>query len=162
MRKLTVMGLTAVLVGGAAWAVSAKVAHGTTPVSCMDTVWRTSSASTSSTKWSTVSGLVDSPAAIYPIAINVSAVVSGAPVDFRILSTNVGDQTVVSQPGPAPFVPGSNGANSFAYQWVERNQSAAQHANQIQLQWRSQHGGSVTLQRGDMSLLYTSDSCQGA
>jgi len=56
---------------------------------------------------------------------HVSALVSGAPVRFRILSTNVGDQTFVSNPGPTRFDPGSGGPNSFSYQWVERNDVAA-------------------------------------
>ena len=56
--------------------------------------------STASTNWANVPGFSDHPIAIYPIAIDVSALVSGAPVESRILSTNVGGQTFVSKPGP--------------------------------------------------------------
>jgi hypothetical protein len=127
----------------------------------LDTVWRTTAVSTSSTSFVTVPGFSDSPTAIYPIAINVSAVVSGAPVEFRILSTNVGGQTHASQPGLTRFVPGRKGT-SFAFQWVEPNQSAAQHANQLRLQWRSPSGHAAHLLRGDMSVAYTTDACMGS
>ena len=161
MRKLMILMTAAALIGGAAFAVQAATANGRTPLKCLDTVWRTTATSTSSTSFRTVPGFTDSPVAIYPIAINVSALVSGAPVEFRILSTNVGGQTHASQPGVTRFVPGT-GANSFAYQWVERNQSAATHSNMLRLQWRSPSGNTVHLLRGDMSIAYTTDTCMGS
>jgi hypothetical protein len=162
MRKLFVAGLSLALVGGAAWTVLADTGGGRTPVSCMDTRWRTSPVSTSSMSWQAVPGFSARPVAIFPLAVNVSAQVSGAPVAFRILSTNIGDVTVVSKPGPTRFVPGNDGPNSFAYQWVERDGSAAAHESFIRLQWRSPSGNPVHLQRGDMSILYATDGCTGS
>jgi hypothetical protein len=162
MRRLIVAITALGLVGGAAWAVEAQTTSGVTPVKCMDSLWQTTAQSTSSTEWANVPGFSDHPVAIFPIAINVSALVSGAPVEFRILSTNVGGQTFVSNPGPTRFVPGHGGPDSFAYQWIERDQVAATHSNFLRLQWRSPSGTAVQLMRGDMSVLYTTDACQGS
>jgi hypothetical protein len=162
MRRPIVVITVVALVGGVAWAVRAQATGGMTPVSCMDSVWHTTSVSTTSTQWANVPGFSDHPIAIYPIAIDVSALASGAPVKFRILSTNVGGQTFVSKPGPTRFVPGGGGPDSFAYQWIERDQEAATHSNFLRLQWRSPSGNAVQLQRGDMSVLYTTDVCQGS
>ena len=162
MRKLMV-GLVALgLVVAGTWVAVAGTRGGRTPVDCVDTTWRTSSVSTSSTTWEAVPGFEANPVAIFPITINVSALISGAPVRFRILSTNVGDQTFVSNPGPTRFDPGSNGPTSFSYQWVERNDVAAPHANLIRLQWRSATGGEVTLLAGDMAVTYRTDGCDGS
>jgi hypothetical protein len=162
MRKLMVGLIALGLVGAGAGVVMAKAPGGRTPTNCTDTVWQTSSVSTSSTTWENVPGFDATPVAIYPIIVNVSALVSGAPVRFRILSTNIGGQTFVSKPGPTRFDPGTGGPNSFAYQWVERDGSAATHSNDIQLQWRSATGGEVTLLRGDMSVAYHTDVCVGS
>jgi hypothetical protein len=162
MRRLVVVIGAVTLVGGVAWAVGAQTIGGVTPVKCMDSLSQTTAQSTSSTQWANVPGFSDHPVAIFPIAINVSAVVSGAPVEFRILSTNVGGQTFVSNPGPTRFVPGHGGPDSFAYQWIERDQVAATHSNFLRLQWRSPNGTAVQLQRGDMSVLFTTDACQGS
>jgi len=162
MRKLIVAITTVALVAGTGWAVVAETGSGRTPLDCVDTVWQTTPVSTTSTQWVSVPGFRAHPVAIFPIAINVSALVSGAPVRFRILSTNVGGQTFVSHPGATRFVPGGSGSNSFAYQWIERNQSASPHAILLQLQWQSPSGNAVRLLRGDMSVLYRTDVCNGS
>jgi hypothetical protein len=163
VRRWLVTVVVVALVGGAAWAaVAADRGGGTTPLKCMDTLWRTSKVSTSSTHFATVPGFRDAPAAIFPIAVNVGAVVSGAPVKFRVLSTNVGGQTHPSKPGTARFVPKGGRPDSFGYQWVERNQAAAVHSNRLRLQWRSPSGHPVHLLRGDMSVQYASDGCVGS
>jgi hypothetical protein len=99
MRRNLLVAMSAlggVVVG--ARGVIAGTATGRTPVDCIDTVWRSSTVSTSSTTWQVVPGF-EARTAIFPITVNVSALVSGAPARFRILSTNVGEQTVVSNPG---------------------------------------------------------------
>jgi hypothetical protein len=161
MRKTLVAAAAAVLVTGVAWTALADTVGGTTPVNCMDTLWRTSEASTTSTAFITVSGLTDAPTSIFPIAVDVSAEVSGAPVQFRVLSTNIGGQTHASQPGLTRFVPSAGGADSFSYRWVEPNQSAATHANSLRLQWRSPSGQPVHLLRADMTVEYATDACTG-
>jgi hypothetical protein len=154
-RKLLVVTAATLMVGiGAAAAVAGG---GTTPVRCLDTRWRTSEVATSSTTFVDVPGLADSPSSIFPIAIDVSAVVSGAPVEFRVLSTNVGDQTFVSRPGRAVFVPDGGHPDAFSFQWIERNQSAAVHAIDLRLQWRSPSGADAHLLRGDMAVMYDTE-----
>ncbi len=162
LRKLLVASVAFGLVIAGARVVIAGTTTGRTPVDCIDTLWRTSSVSTSSTTWGAVPGFGAHPTAIFPITVNVAALISGAPVRFRILSTNVGGQTFVSNPGPTRFDPGVTGPNSFAYQWVERDNVAATHANFIRLQWRSPSGDAVTLLRGDMAVLYQTDGCDGS
>ena len=156
-RNLFVAMVALALVAVGAGGVIAGTETGRTPVDCSDTVWRTSTVSTSSTTWHETD-----PTAIFPITVDVSALVSGAPARFRILSTNVGDQTIVSNPGPTRFDPGATGPNSFSYQWVERNDVAAPHANLIRLQWRSPSGDPVSMLRGDMAVLYRTDGCDGS
>jgi hypothetical protein len=161
-RKLLVamLGLGLVVVG--ARGVIAATATGRTPVDCIATAWRSSTVSTSSTSWEAVPGFEADPTAIFPITVDVSALVSGAPARFRILSTNVGEQTFVSNPGPTRFEPGATGPSSFSYQWVERDDVAAPHANLIRLQWRSPSGDQVSMLRGDMAVLYRTDACDGS
>ena len=161
MRKVIVAIAAMALVAGTAWRVVAETGSGRTPVSCMDSEWQTTPVSTTSTQWTAVPGFNAAPVAIYPIGINVSALVSGAPVRFRIQSTNIGGQVRFSKPGATRFVPGASGANSFAYQWIEQNQSAAPHVIKLVLQWQSPSGQAVHLWKGDMSVLYTTDVCDG-
>ena len=163
-RLMIVVTAAAIAAGGGAWAAQAGSAGGTTPLRCMDTFWRTSAISTSSKTFTDVPGLHAAPASIFPIAIDVSAVVSGPPVEFRVLSTNVGAQSSVSQPGRSRFVPGGGGPDSFSFQWVEPNQSAAVHVDDLRLQWRSPSGGAVRLLRGDMSVSYDTEAgaCVGS
>jgi hypothetical protein len=142
-------------------AVMAGTVTGRTPVNCMDTVSETTPASTSSMDWTDVPGFQANPTAIYPISVDVSATVSGAPVRFRLISTNVGEQTIVARPGATRFDPGVGGPNAFSYQWIDRNETAAPHASLLQLQWRSPSGGAVSVLQGDMVVLYRTDGCDG-
>jgi hypothetical protein len=160
-RVASVLAAATVAVGGV-WAAHAATNRGTTPVRCMDTVWRTGAASTSSTTFTNVPGMSDGPSSVFPMAVTASAVLTGAPVDFRLKSTNVGEQTEFSKPGTANFVPNGGGPDSFTFQWIEKNQSAAVHVNQLQLQWRSPSGNQVTMLRGDLSVAYSTDGCIGA
>ncbi len=164
MRKVLTVLTAAAIAGGGVMGARAATGGGTTPVRCIDTVWQTSEVSTSSTTFTNVPGFADAPASIFPIVIDVSAVVSGAPVEFRVLSTNVGAQTVASKPGRTTFVPGGGGPDSFSFQWIEKNQSAAEHVNDLRLQWRSTTGGDVHLLRGDMAVSYSTEpgSCVGS
>jgi hypothetical protein len=157
MLRVMVVTATAALVTAGAWAAVAGTGGGRTPVNCVDTVWRTGEVSTSSTAFTKVPGFSDSPSSIFPIVVNVSALVSGAPVEFRILSTNEGSQTGASEPGRTRFVPTGGGADPFSYQWVEPNQSAAVHVNDLRLQWRSPSGRAVHVLGGDMSVAYSTE-----
>src|SRR5262245_8825844 len=162
MRRVAIVLSAAVVAVGGVWAARAATNGGTTPARCIDTVWRTDPVSTTSTTFTDVPGMSDGPSSVFPIVVNASAVVSGAPVDFRLRSTNVGEQTETSKPGRASFVPVGGGPDSFSFQWIEKNQSAAVHVNQLQLQWRSPSGNQVTMLRGDLAVTYAGDACVGA
>jgi hypothetical protein len=164
MRRWLVVVSVVALVRGAAWVASAQTAKGSpTPVNCMDTEWRTTGLSTSSTHFTTVTGLTDSPSAVFPIAIDVSATMSGAPAEFRVLSTNVGDQTRESEPGVTRFVPSAGSRDAFSFQWIEPNQTAAVHVIDLKLQWRSPSGRAVHLGPADMAVSYATErgACTG-
>ena len=162
MRRVVIVLSAAMVAVAGVWAAHAATNGGTTPARCIDTVWRTDSASTSSTTFTNVPGMSDGPSSVFPIVVDASAVLSGAPVEFRLKSTNVGGQTEISQPGRASFVPDGGGPDSFSFTWIEKNKSAAVHVNQLQLQWRSPSGNQVTMLRGDMSVAYSTDGCVGS
>jgi hypothetical protein len=164
MRKLVAVVAVAALAAGLGVTALAVTRGGRTPANCIDSVWKTNRISTSSAKWTRVTGFSATPAAIFPIAVDVSALVSGAPVKFRVLSTNVGVQTRASQPGATRFVPAKGRPDSFAYRWIEPNQSTAIHVARVRLQWRSPSGRPVHLLRGIMSVSYATEqgACDGS
>ena len=157
LRRPFAIAAVVVLVAGAGVAYAAAGGH-PTRVNCMDTAWRTNTVSTSSTSFTPVPGLADSPASIYPMAVTVSAQLTGAPVEFRLRATNVGDQTTTSRPGRVRFVPDGGGADAFTFQWIEPNGTAAVHVDDLQLEWRSPTGQPVTMDRGDLSVLYETEA----
>ena len=130
--------------------------HAKTPVA---RVTRTSPVSTSSTHWSRVPGLHTDIAQVGPVIIHASAVLSGAPVAFRVRSVNIGEQHRTSRPGPARFVPGANGSNSFAFQWIDLGNAASPHELVLRLQWRSTNGNPVHMLRGDLTEAYAGEHC---
>ncbi|HJX08769.1 MAG TPA: hypothetical protein VJ736_11945 [Actinomycetota bacterium] len=162
MRRAVIVLSAAVMAVGGVWTARAATNGGTTPARCIDTVWRTDPVSTSSTTFTDVPGMSDGPSAIFPIVVNASAVVAGAPVEFRLKSTNVGNHSEISKPGRATFVPDGAGPDSFSFQWIEKNQVGAVHVNELQLQWRSPSGNQVTMLRGDLAVSYATDGCIGS
>ena len=163
MRTVSVAAAAA-LVTAMGWAAFASGTGGTTPLRCMDSRWRTAELTTTSTTFRAVPGLADTPGSIFPIQIDVSALVSGAPVEFRVLNTNVGAQTDVSRPGATRFIPVGGGKDAFSYQWIEPNQQSAVHATDLRLQWRSPTGAAVHLWSGDLSVTYSTErgACIGS
>ena len=125
MRRVASVLAAAIVAAGGVWAAHAATNGGTTPAKCIDTVWRTDAVSTTSTTFTDVPGMSDDPSSIFPIVVNASAVVSGAPVEFRLKSTNVGDQTEISKPGRASFVPDGGGPDSDSFSWAPRIQLAS-------------------------------------
>jgi hypothetical protein len=162
MRKWLVPAALITVMVAIPLVVIAGTRSGSTPVKCIASQWRTSPVSTSSTSWSRVPGLNANIAQVRPVIINASALLSGAPVAFRVRTVNIGGQHRTSRPGPTRFVPGGSGANSFAYQWIDRGNAAAVHQLVIRLQWRSTNGHMVTMLRGDMTEAYATDHCAGA
>jgi hypothetical protein len=153
MRTVSV-GAAVALVSAVGWAAFATTGGGETPVTCMDTKWRSGKLTTTSKSFHRVPGLVDAPSAIFPISVNVSATVSGGPVEFRLINTNAAAQSDFSKPGKTRFLPAGKGRQAFAYQWIEPNQGGAVLATSLRLQWRSPTGVAVHLWNGDLSVTY--------
>ena len=163
MRKWLFLATAATaLVAAPIIVFAAGSGSGSTPVNCIASQWRTSPVSTSSSAWRNVPNLDADIAQIRPVVINASASIKGAPVAFRIRTVNVGDQHRTSKPGPTRFVPGGNGTNSFAYQWIDLGNGAAVHALRVRLQWKSSSGQPVHMRRGDLTESYATDACPGA
>jgi hypothetical protein len=163
MRKWLFLAVAAtVLVAAPIAVLAAGSGSGSTPVNCIASQWRTSPISTSSRAWRNVPHLDADIAQIRPVVINASASITGAPVAFRIRTVNIGDQHRTSKPGPTRFVPGRNGTNSFAYQWIDLGNRAAVHALRVRLQWKSPNGRPVHMLRGDLTEAYATDACPGA
>ena len=156
LRQLSIGVLSIALLAGGSVALAAVRGHHT-HVNCLDAVWRTNRASTTSTTFVPIPGLADLPASIFPITVTMSAVVSGAPVEFRVRSTNVGAQTSTSRPGRVRFVP-AVGGDAFSFQWIEPDGSAAVHVNDLVVEWRSPSGQLVSIDRADMSVAYQTET----
>jgi hypothetical protein len=117
---------------------------------------RSASASTSSTSWANVPGLRLDVCAIGWASATVSAVVSGAPVNFRALADSV---PPLMSPGAARFDPGAV-TTSFSFTFVGRMGTfEGSDGHLFDVQWRSPTGGAVTLHRGNLNLLFGSGSC---
>jgi hypothetical protein len=161
MRKWLALAATAALVVAIPVAVLAATGHGSTPVNCIASQFRTDPVSTSSPDWHLVPGLRTLITQVRPVVINASALIAGAPVEFRVRTVNGGDQHLTSAPGPTRFVPGNNRANSFAYQWIDRGNGGSPHGLDVRLEWRSPSGQPVHMLRGDMTEAYATDGCPG-
>jgi len=162
MRKWLVPAALITVIVAIPLAVIAGTTRGMTPVKCISSQWRSSPVSTSSTAWRKVPGLNADIAQVGPVIINTSALISGAPAQFRVRSVNIGAQHRTSRPGPTRFVSGGAGANSFAYQWIDRGNGAAVHELVIRLQWRSTNGHAVHMLRGDITEAYATYHCSVA
>jgi hypothetical protein len=162
MRKWVFLGTAVVVLVATPIVVLAASGSGSTPVNCIASQWRTSSISTSSHDWKNVPNLDTNIVQVRPVVINASASLSGAPVAFRVRTVNIGGVQSTSKPGPTRFVPGANGTNSFAYQWIDLGNGASPHSLSVRLQWKSSNGHPVHMLRGDLTESYATDSCPGA
>jgi hypothetical protein len=162
MRKWLALAATITVVLAIPIAVLATTGHGSTPVNCAASQFRTDPVSTASPDWQAVPGLQTTITQVRPVIINASALISGAPVEFRVATVNEGAQHLISAPGPTRFVPADSHADSFAYQWIDRGNAASPHSLAIRLQWRSPSGHPVHMLRADMAEFYATDGCPGA
>ncbi|HYY76048.1 MAG TPA: hypothetical protein VE644_06995 [Gaiellaceae bacterium] len=113
--------------------------------------WTTTSVSTSSTAWRNVPGLSLTRCTVHQVSAMVSVTVRGAPVRFRVIIDGVPEAPM--KPGSARFVP--EGSESFSYTFVGRTAPfEADDTHVFNVQWRSPTGRRVTLQRGDLNLLF--------
>jgi hypothetical protein len=114
-------------------------------------VFRSDPVSTSSPEWTDIPGLrTPTICAIDEVSATVSISVNGAPVSIRVQQ----DSGPLLQPVVAYFDPGS-GTTSFSYTFVGNGAEFERNDNHVfSAQWRSSTGGVVTLNRGDMNVLF--------
>jgi hypothetical protein len=113
--------------------------------------FRSDPVSTSSTEWTDIPGLAPiTVCAINEVSATVSVSINGAPVSIRVQVDGGG----VLQPVVAFFDPAS-GTTSFSYTFVGNAAEFEGNDNHaFSAQWRSSTGGVVTLNRGDVNLLF--------
>lgn len=152
MRKLLLIGGLLVVLIAAPLAVFAASGLTSGTADRQFAKWTTNKASTSSTAWHDVPGLSRLTACtLHEVSANLSVTVSGAPVRFRvIIDTPEGPM----RPGNARFVPGAD-EESFSYTFVRNTfPFEADDTHLFSVQWRSPTGRMVTLQRGDLNLIF--------
>jgi hypothetical protein len=114
--------------------------------------WTTTAVSTSSTQWRNLPGLARLPACtLNEVSATLSVTVGGAPVNFRAIIDSVPEAPM--KPGTARFVP--NGDESFSFTFVGNTAPFEDDDSHVfGIQWRSPTGGTVSLYRGALNLLY--------
>jgi hypothetical protein len=130
-------------------------ASGSTPgqeISCLQYAVRSSTASTSSTSWTNVPGLVVTATLAQNFEVQVSGTFTGAPAKFRLMDTTTGG-TFALAPGPtnATFIPGT--FQGFSFTWVGTN--PAEHSHKFVLQWaRGGTGGTLQMRTGALTVVF--------
>jgi hypothetical protein len=114
--------------------------------------YRETQVSTSSTAWSTISGLGRFEiCAVNEVSIQVNLVLRGAPASIRVRID--GTDEVIAHPGPVTFQPQLGSVFSFGFaEHVAPFEENDFHL--VEVQWRSPTGSPVTLRRGMINLLF--------
>lgn len=121
------------------------------PVELQVARWTDNTATISDTKWHNLPALSLTRCTRNQVTETISVTVSGAPVTFRVLIDTITEAPM--KPGVARFVP--NGTESFSFTFVgNTGPFEANDNHRFDLQWRSPSGGTATLHRGAMNLLY--------
>jgi hypothetical protein len=163
MRRWLVVGGILVAAVGIPVVAVAATSGGTSPINCQSTQWRTTPVSTSSSGFSTISGLGINLSSIYPMTITVSGVVGGGqPVSFRVLDDWVAGNKV-SPPGVIPFATPASGSSAFSFTWTDPGGSAALRGHSLNVQWRrTSSSGTASLSAADVAVTYKTDTCTGS
>lgn len=135
---------------GIAYGISRSASVSGTRASCIDWAAVTSAATTTSTAWTNVPGMVVKDTLAQNFTVQVSGTFDGDQPQVRVIDTSIG--------GTSPLDPGSTtvgvgtGPTAFSFTWVGQN--PAEHQHTFRLQWRLAAAGSSTMEAGDISLLY--------
>lgn len=130
------------------------IAHRPTGGSALDEQtfkFRGPDVSTSSRAWRRVPGFRFRVCAVNEVSENVSMVLRGAPVAFRIRID--GTDEIIAHPGPVRFRPGPGRVFSFTFA-EEVFPFEAEDLHFFDLQWRSPTGERVTLKKGMANVLF--------
>lgn len=152
MRKAFVVAGVVVLAAAVPLAVLAARGSFSGNLDLQKARWTTNAVSTSSTQWRNLPGLARLPACtLNEVSATLSVTVGGAPVNFRAVIDGVPEAPM--RPGTARFDP--NGDESFSFTWVGNTAPFEDDDSHVfGIQWRSPTGGTVSLYRGALNLLY--------
>jgi hypothetical protein len=152
MRKLVVVIASVLLFAATAVVVLAARGNLSGNLDVQKARWTTTAVSTSSTQWRNLPGLTRLPACtLKEVSATLSVTVGGAPVNFRAIIDGVPEAPM--RPGTARFVP--DGDESFSFTWVGNTAPFEDDDSHVfGIQWRSPTGGTVSLHRGALNLLY--------
>jgi hypothetical protein len=135
---------------GIAYGRSRATAVSGTRASCVDWVAVASPATTASTMWTNVPGMLVKDVLAQNFVVQVSATFDGTRPQLRIRDTSIGGTSTL-EPGATTAGVGS-GPTAFSFTWVGQN--PAEHQHTFRLQWRSPSGGNSTMAAGDVTLVY--------
>lgn len=152
MRKFLVGAVLVGLAAGLPLAVLAARGNLSGNLDLQKARWTTTAVSTSSAQWRNVPGLARLPACtLNQVSATLSVTIGGAPANFRVIIDSVPEAPM--KPGTARFVP--DGDESFSYTFVANTGPFEDDDSHVfGVQWRSPTGGTVSLYRGALNLLY--------
>lgn len=140
--------LAVVAIPAAVWALTSGTYAG--KLDRQRAKFRMDAITTSSTAWQNVPVLHVNICSRNEVSATLSVTLSGTRARFRI----VGEQGNVIKPGRAEFAP-SAGGESFSYTFVTSTGTfEADDRHTLTVQWRSVAGAPVTLEAGDLNVLY--------
>ncbi|MGO9558613.1 MAG: hypothetical protein ACLPQS_00805 [Acidimicrobiales bacterium] len=166
MRKVLVVTtiLLAAIIAPVVAMAAAEGGSGTgnSPVNCQTSRWTETAVSTSSSSYSSIGALQTDTVSIYPATITVSAVVTGEPVEWRLIDNWVGGPTLVP-PGQVPFTPAGSKASAFSFSWTDPGSAAAVHGHQVSVEWRRTSAtGTSKISQAGVVITYKTDVCTGS
>ena len=147
---VAVLAVAVLVPMGIAYGRSRATAVPGTRASCVDWVAVTSPATTTTTTWSNVPGMLVKDVLAQNFAVQMSGTFDGDEPQLRVRDTSIGGTSTLD-PGATTAGVGS-ASTGFSFTWVGQN--PAEHQHTFRLQWRVPSGGSTTMQAGDLTLLY--------
>ena len=150
MRRIGFVVGLALLIVGLPLAVLAARDSMSSRVDHQKGVARTGQASTSSKAWRDAPGLRLNVCSIREVSATLSVTVSGAPVQFRILS----DDAPIVSPGRVYFNP-THRQRSFSFTFLTSSSTfEGSDSHHFSAQWRSPTGRRVDLRGGTLNVVY--------
>jgi hypothetical protein len=151
-RAWLVVGLALVVLvpTGIAYGLGRATTVPGTRASCLDWAAVAAPATTTSTSWKNVPGMIVKDTLAQNFAVQVSGTFDGGDVQVRVVDASVGGTSVLAP--RSTTIRAASGPTAASFTWVGQN--PAEHQHTFRLQWRLQAAGSATMSAGDVSLLY--------
>ena len=145
-----ILAVVVLLPMGIAYGITRSASVPGTRASCLDWASVTSPATTSSTTWTNVPGMVVKDTLAQNFVVQVSGTFEGDQPQVRVVDASIGGTSTLD-PGQTRVAVGSS-AIAFSFTWV--GTSPAEHQHTFRLQWRLSSAGSSTMDAGDLTVLY--------